>query len=500
MADVERGSTNKPTTVFHIASVSKQFTAFAVHLLAQDGKLSLDDDIRKYLPELNDFGKTITIRHLLYHTSGLRDQWNLLTLAGWRLEDVITEQDILSLLWRQKELNFSPGDEFLYCNSGYTLLGVIVKRVSGESLPAFTKRRIFEPLGMHNTHFHDNYGVLVKDRASSYALQADGIYKYAALSYSNVGATSLFTTVEDLALWDQNFYDARVGGKALLADLQTKGKLNNGKEIPYASGIQIGEYRGLNTVDHGGGDAGFRTEILRFPDQRFSVIVLANGGDINAGGLSFKAADIYLDSQMKPSAIRPQKSDPVEIKVDPKLLDTFVGEYQLAPQFVITVTKENDQLMAQATGQPKAPLFASAEREFFYKIVDAQITFKESDPEGMASAAVLHQNGRDTTGKRMKRIPMSAEDLDKREGEFYSDELHVLYTVLQRNGKLLIRYPRGEIELEKLSGDTFMASFPLGTVRFNCSTSTSCEGFTVSNGRVRNLRFAKVEIKPVTDK
>src|SRR5262245_32446755 len=163
MADLEHGARITPTTVFHIASVSKQFTAFAIYLLAQEGKLALDDDVRKYLPELHDFGKTITIRHLIHHTSGLRDQWNLLAMAGWRLDDVITEKDILRLVWRQRELNFAPGDKQLYSNTGYTLLGVIVKRVSGQSLREYTQEHIFKPLGMQHTHFHDEYGELVQE-------------------------------------------------------------------------------------------------------------------------------------------------------------------------------------------------------------------------------------------------------------------------------------------------------------------------------------------------
>ena len=174
MADIEREVPITPTTPFHVASVSKQFTAFAIHLLAQDGKLSLDDDIRKHLPELHDFGKTITIRHLINHTSGLRDQWNLLAMAGWRLEDVITEDDIFRLIRRQRALNFEPGHEFAYSNTGYTLLALIVKRVSGQPLPAFAKERMFRPLGMVNTHFHDNYGTLVKGRALSYGRSTAG--------------------------------------------------------------------------------------------------------------------------------------------------------------------------------------------------------------------------------------------------------------------------------------------------------------------------------------
>lgn len=492
MADLERAAPNTPATVFHVASMSKQFTAFAVHLLAQDGKLSLDDDVRKYLPELHDYGQTITIRHLLHHTSGLRDQWNLLALAGWRLADVITEDDILHLLWSQKELNFAPGAEFLYSNTGYTLLGVIVKRVSGMSLPAFTHQRMFKPLGMQNTHFHDDYQSLVKGRASSYVKQPGGGYQYVALSYSNVGATSLFTTVEDLALWDQNFYDGRVGGKELLARMQTKGKLNSGKTIDYASGLMIGDHRGLSTVEHAGGDAGFRTDMLRFPDQHFSVTILSNAGEMNPSLLARKVADVYLHDVLSPAPVEPKKQEWLEVQVDPKVLDTLVGDYALSPDFVITFTRENDQLMTQATGQGKFPVFGGGGRTFFAKVVDAQFTFSEPGDDGIVASGVLHQNGRDMLAKRVKRTPSPPDELNARVGEFYSDELHVLYTLTQKDGKLLLRYPRGEVTLDQTAPNVFSANFPIGKIQFKCETDKSCNEFALSNGRVRNLRFSRI--------
>ena len=244
-ADIEHAVPITASTVFHIASLSKQFTAFAIYLLEQEGRLSLDDDIRKYLPELHDFNTPITIRDLLHHTSGLRDQWNLLAMAGWRLEDVITQEDVVNLIWRQRELNFHPKDEFLYSNTGYTLLGLIVQRVSGKSLREFTDERIFAPLGMRSTHFHEHYGDLVDNRAYSYDRQPDARYVYVALSYSTVGPSSLFTTIDDLARWDENFYTGAVGGRDLLQKMQIKGHLNNGKEIEYASGLVVNEYRGL---------------------------------------------------------------------------------------------------------------------------------------------------------------------------------------------------------------------------------------------------------------
>ena len=436
MANIEHGVRNGANTVFHIASVSKQFTAFSIQLLAQDGKLSLDDDIRKYLPELHDFGTTITIRNLIHHTSGLRDQWNLLALAGWRLEDVITEADILNLLWRQRELNFPPGQEELYSNTGYTLLGVIVKRVSGKSLREFAAERIFQPLKMQNTRFQDDYGFVVKNRASSYGRQPDGSYKYIALSFSNVGATSLFTTIEDLARWDQNFYDASVGGQALLANMHVKGKLTSGKEINYASALVIGEYRGLKTVEHGGGDAAFRTVLLRFPEQHFSVITLCNAGDANPSVLARSVADIYLAKELAPKIDPAQVPKPAEVKVNAKLLEAYVGAYELVPGFVLTITLEDGQLKSQATGQGKFPIFASSEKDFFVKAFDAQITF-ERPAAGPAPALVLHQGGRDTRASRITIVQPSAAQLNAYAGDYYSPELNVVYAVTVRDRKTL---------------------------------------------------------------
>ena len=496
MADIERAAPNKISTPFHVASVSKQFTAFAVHLLAQEGKLGLDDDIRKYLPELQDFGTTITIRQLIHHTSGLRDQWALLGLAGWRLEDVITEGDIMRLVSAQKTLNFAPGSEHLYCNTGYTLLGIIVKRVSGKSLPAFSKERIFVPLGMKNTHFHDDYQSLVDGRASSYDAPGGGAYKYLALSYSNVGATSLFTTVEDLALWDQNFYDGKVGGKALLAEMQTKGKLASGKEINYASGLSIGRYRGAEMVEHGGADAGFRSAIVRFPAQRLSVVLLSNASDLNAGRLSRKVADAYLDDTVE--ALPPAETPKVfkEIEVDPARLDALVGDYALSPDFIIAFTKEGGKLMTQASGQPKFPVFASSERTFFLKVVDAQFTFDAPSGNGIVMSGTLHQNGRDQVAKRVQKVVLNDAELSARTGTYYSEELNVLYKVSKKDGGLVLHHPRAELPLALSSATSFQASYPVGKVEFNCAAGLSCSNFTVNNGRVRNLVFTKVLLTP----
>ena len=499
MADIEREAAIKASTPFHVASVSKQFTAFAVYLLAQDGKLGLDDDVRKYLPEMHDFSSTITIRQLIHHTSGLRDQWALLGLAGWRLDDVITEQDVMRLVSAQTKLNFAPGTEHLYCNTGYTLLGLIVKRVSGMSLPAFAKARIFDPLGMVNTHFHDDYQDLVPGRASSYNRTPAGAYQYVALSYSNVGATSLFTTADDLALWDQNFYDGKVGGKVLLAQMQTKGKLTNGKEIDYAGGVVMGRYRGADIVEHGGADAGFRSAIVRFPKEHLSVVVLSNAGDLNAGRLSRQVADAYLGDSLEAAAPVAAAKEWKEITLDPARLDALVGDYALSPSFVLSFTKEGGKLMTQATGQSKFPVFPSSERTFFLKVVDAQFTFDPPNKDGIVMSGTLHQNGRDQPAQRVERVKLGPAELSARTGTFYSEELNVIYKITQKDGALVLHHPRGDMPLTPSTLTTFQAAYPVSAIDYQCDAALGCNSFSVNNGRVRNLLFTKVKLTPAAD-
>jgi CubicO group peptidase (beta-lactamase class C family) len=499
-ANLEYGVPNSPATVFPLASVSKQFTAFAIYLLVQDGKLSLDDDVRKYLPKLHDFGKVITIRQLLHHTSGVRDYWNLLILAGWRPEDQITDDDVARLLFQQTELNFAPGDRFLYSSSGYTLLAMVVKQVSGKTLPEFAKERIFDPLGMAHTHFQDDYGIVVKDRAYSYARQPDGKYQYVALSSSS----SLFSTVGDLARWDENFYTGEVGGPALLAQMQEKGKLNNGNEIDYASGLEIGKYCGLRTVEHAGGDAAYRTNILRFPDQRFSVVVLANAGDVNATALSFKIADIYLEDRLQPTPDKPSLGDKPEVTIDPKVLDAYVGDYELQdelrPGFIVSFSKDKDHLVARATGQSSLPMYAVSNTAFRLRVVPAEVVFDDPTEGGKTQNAILHQDGASLPMRRILITQPTVERLKAYEGQFYSAELGVTYDVFVRDGALKVHYPRGDIDLEPIGNDAFAGAFPIGSLKFVCGADGECNALSIDDGRVQNLRFVRVAITPVGSK
>jgi CubicO group peptidase (beta-lactamase class C family) len=255
MANLETATPIRPASIFHVASVSKQFTAMALALLEREGKVSLDDDIREHLPEIPDYGTKITIRHLLNHTSGLRDQWDLLSMARGRFEENrITEADVMDIIPRQKALNFPPGSDYLYSNTGYTLSAVIVKRVSGKSLRDFADERIFKPLGMHDTHFHDDYTMIVPGRTMAYVnRQGGGGLRVSIPNYDTYGATSLFTTVGDLLKWEANKDTARVGDRALFDRMETSGRLTSGDSTGYGLGLQVGSYRGARLVEHSGG-------------------------------------------------------------------------------------------------------------------------------------------------------------------------------------------------------------------------------------------------------
>ncbi len=273
LANLEYDIKNTPETMYHMASVSKQFTAFSILLLAKQGKLSLDDDVRVYLPWFPDLKEKITIRHLLNHTSGIRDQWQLLAIAGTRLDDVIKQEHIIKILSAQKELNFKPGEKNSYSNSGYTMLSEIVKSITGQSLRKFTDSAIFKPLMMEQTHFHDNYTEIEKNRAYSYSMMDSVHFTNEVLAYSSSGATSLFSNVNDMSKWIINFYKPKIGDSNDIQNLTTKGKLADGSSINYGMGIGIFDYKGYTVFGHNGADAGFRTVVVVFPELQYGFII-----------------------------------------------------------------------------------------------------------------------------------------------------------------------------------------------------------------------------------
>ncbi len=392
-----------PATVFHVASVSKQFTCFAIVLLAEEGKLGLDDDVRKYLPDdVPDFGPTITLRHLMNHTSGIRDQWTLLAMAGWRLDDVITREHILKLVRRQHDLNFEPGAEHLYSNTGYTLLAEVVAKVSGQSFREFTSERIFKPLGMTHTHFHDDHEEIVPNRAYSYQNDGSG-YRKSVLSYANVGATSLFTTAEDLSRWLANFDTARVGGSHVMEQMQTRGVLNDGKKIDYALGLVHGQYRGQPTIGHSGGDAGFRSQVVWFPRCKTGITVLSNLASVNTQRAALRIAAAVLEDELEKDASPDKNDDDVPlVDVPLAVLRNYIGKYQLQDEGIVEVKLDERQLVAHLPGGPGMEMTPVSQTEFLVKPVNAHVTFEKAD--GPTRVAVGESRPAQTPGQAHRRV------------------------------------------------------------------------------------------------
>jgi CubicO group peptidase (beta-lactamase class C family) len=303
-ANLDHGIAIGPTSAFYLASVSKQFTAAAVLLAAEQGHLSLDDDVRRHVPELPDYGRRITVRQLIHHTSGLRDYLTLLTLAGRPFEDVLTDESTLELIARQRALNFEPGTEFLYSNTGYVLLAEIVRRATGRSLRDYADAELFRPLGMGSTHFHDDAARVVPRRVIGYAPAGEqGVRISHLFHFDRVGDGGLYSTVDDLLIWLDNLSTGRVGGPELRDAMHRRGVLANGDTIAYAGGLTHGRHRGLRTVEHGGGLAGFRTSTIRYPDDDLDVVVLCNTAAANAPVLARRVGEVWLGGRMEPEAV-----------------------------------------------------------------------------------------------------------------------------------------------------------------------------------------------------
>ncbi len=488
MANLDHDIQITPATVFHVASVSKQFTAMAIHLLAKQGKLSLDDEVKKYIAEFPDFGHKLTIRHLLHHTSGLRDQWSLLIMSGWRLsEDVVRDEDILELISRQKDLNFKPGDQHLYSNTGYTLMANIVKRVSGKSLREFADENIFKPLGMTSTFFRDDHAVIVKNQAYGYATTGTS-FKFSVPNYDTVGASSLLTTVEDLARWDQNFYDFRVGGNSVIEAMQTPTKLNNGDNLEYAHGLVVSRYKGLKIVDHGGADAGYRSSLIRFPEQKFSVACLCNLANTNPGQLARQVADIYLADQLKPDAPKP-KVEHVGVTLSEPQLKSKAGVYwnPAVEDFVKLTLTDGKLSVSGGTGSELIPL---AENRFQMKTQPTEVLF-ESDATGKLQMKVMPEGRSPATLEAMETMTPTVAQLKEYTGAYYSDELDAIYRIEIQDDKLIMKR-------KKNSPAFFMPVFKdafnnmgLGTIRFTRDPQSHVNGLIISSGRIRHLRFVK---------
>jgi CubicO group peptidase (beta-lactamase class C family) len=488
MADLEHDIKITPSTVFLIGSMSKQFTAAAVLMLAQQGKASLDDPIRKYVPEVPDFGTPITLRELLHHTSGLRDQWQLLNLDGWRLwDDLITDGDVLYLVSRQKELNFPPGTDFMYCNTEYTLLAQVVDRVSGHSLRQFTTANLFEPLAMKQTHFRDSHDEIVGNLAYGYQ-ESNKDYQLNIPDVDTVGSAGVVSTVEDLSRWDENFYTAEVGGQDFIRQLQEGGKLNDGTPLHYAAGLYIYEYRGLKVVDHSGDEGGYVADLMRFPEQHFSAVTLCNVSSIDPTEMNRRIADIYLAGELKPV---PGREAPVALSQDQ--LSSKAGLYISEPEDRLLLLEAKDgALWADFNYLGSAKLESLSESRFAMQPL-WRIDFVDDSHLVWTSQSEEMGSDRPIGYRRVPAFAPTTAELRDFAGKYRSPELDVPYFLTVENGQLMMHWPKKQpLLLQPVTTDLFV-NIPGWRLRFTRDQRRHVAGFVLNTTRLSNFRFDRVE-------
>ncbi len=465
-------------SVFYMASVSKQFTAASVVLAAEQGYLSLDDDVRHYIPELPNFGHPITLRQMLHQTSGLRDFLALVYLAGRNISDLSSPEEILKLIARQKGLNNVPGDEFVYSNSSYFLLGMVVQRATKKSLAEFAAQNIFQPLGMTHTLYYDDNTLVVPERVAAYDPAKDG--KFAvdwSTTYDIVGGGGLMSTVEDLLLWDNNFYANQLGRGSLAKELQTRGLLNDGKEINYAMGLWMGGYRGLPVVEHSGGTFGYRTELLRFPGQHFSVITLCNLASADVEGLSREVAAVYLADKLQPGT----PATPAGSYPDPTPL---AGTYLDPRNHVIyNFTVQDGKLMAWGA------VLRRTGANSYQDLVGNPITFVQGN--GIMTAKLDMEGETYFDGKKVPDIQLTQSEVNIFGGHYRSEELEATYAIGIEQGNLMITiHDRPAIKLKPIAPLEFEAG-DLGAVVFREDAKHRVTGMTLFSQAARGIAFTK---------
>ena len=496
MANLEYDLPIDFTTRFHVGSVSKQFTAFAILLLEQQGKLALNDDIRKHLPKLAKLDHIVTIRHLLNHTGGIRDNGDLLDLVGVRISDEVRFEEVLKLVQQQTKVNFVPGSTYEYCNAGYMLLAKIVENVSGESFLSFMTKNVFKPLKMNHTTIFDDPHKVIKKLASSYARRDQGFARN-NLNSASYGSTGLITTLEDLSKWAMNFDQIKVGSPALFKKMKVRGILNNGDTLRYALGQEIKTYKGLECIFHGGGIASYRAYLMRFPTQKFSIVVLSNA---RSSGLSIiqyvkKIADWYLAEALT----TPSKKVTSANKTMPSkaLLKSYVGSYQLQPGLIFTISQAAKGLQLKVTNQGLTPLKAVSAREFLLEGNGYKIIFPEVKKGQKASQLNYWQGDFEYISKRIETVDFDKSKVDLKQvvGRYYSPELKTTYVMVQRKGKLTALHARNApITFTPFQPDDFIGnSFFLQRVAFVRNAAQKVIGCKISGSRAKDIYFEKMK-------
>jgi CubicO group peptidase (beta-lactamase class C family) len=476
-ADLEHNIPVTAATRFHVASVSKQFTAFAVLQLAGAGEIDLDADIHKYLPELADFGTRVTVSDLVHHTSGLRDQWELEIISGTSIDSLIRQKAILAMAASQKGLNFPPGTDFRYSNTGYSLLAEIVARTSGQPFRAYMREHVFAPLGMADTLIYDDASEVLPNRAMSYVLGLDGKPRLSRLNYANYGATSLTTTARDLAKWSHELLHPQVFDAAMVRTAQTPGRLRDGRPLNYAFGMALDSTAGHAGFGHGGADAGYRAYILSFPAEDATVVVLSNGG-ADVGLLSEGLARIFLGAG--------QDSAPKMAPADAATVAKLAGYYVSPWGPGLELKADGDKLVGLTGGMVRQPGGLLTGGGFY---LGAPANAFRVQPDG--SLAQKQLGGIDLVYRKSERAKPQAAALKALEGAYHSDELDVTYRLKAAGDHVVLTSLRSDpIELFAADADHF--ENPLVRIGVLRDKKGKATGLAITTGRVRELPFRRL--------
>ncbi|MCW5517465.1 serine hydrolase domain-containing protein [Muriicola sp. Z0-33] len=493
LASLEYQVPNSTATIFNTGSVSKQFTAMGIVLLHLQGKLSVDDDIRKHLPDLPNFGHTITIRHMLHHTSGMRSLHAMLGLAGWRGDDSRTNEDLYRFMLQQKELNFIPGDEFLYCNTGYMLMVNIIEKVTNKDFPQWMKANIFEPLGMPNTYVEDQYNRVVLNNATSYYGAGDN-FSRAVEYWGYVGSGNMHSTTSDLLSWFQNFSTPQADWEAAFQMLRTTDPLNNGSENNYAFGVNLGSLNGYEKIGHGGAIGGFRASAATYPGEELSIAILTNFSSSNPGQLENKIANILLEEKSVstiPEAVITEELHPISMATGQ--LKQFEGSYWNDKEnYARKIYIKNDTLRYYRSSNSENALVPIAANAFKMTGISAKLiaTFK-ADEKGAKTMMVSVDDDTPSIFEYFDPITNTEAFLAQYPGRFYSPELESTLDINIKEDRLFAHHARhGDAPITLLKKDILEIE-GMAIVKFQRQADGKITGIRVSNGRARNVWFKK---------
>jgi CubicO group peptidase (beta-lactamase class C family) len=492
LASLEYNVPNTLNTRFNIGSLSKQFTAMGIVLLEEQNKLSFDDDIRKYIPELAPYDTTITIRHLLHHTSGIRDIHGLLGLAGWRPADLETNEDVYRIFKNQKDLNFNPGDELSYSNTGYIFLARIIENLSGLTFEKWMKQNIFNPLGMKNTYVETQHDRIVANNATSYYLRDD--FKRAIEYWGYFGSGNMHSTIEDLNIWLQNFSTPQKEWASAFNTLLTRTPLNNGFETPFGFGVRIEEYEGKKVIQHGGSVGGYRAIARVFPEEQLHMVILSNYSKSGVGAKTNIISDILLSkSKVTPEKSTTQKSKTPEILALPKnRLKKFEGIYWSdSEKSGRKIYLENDTLRYSSSPENSWPLVPTDEHTFImmHPSIQPVVTF-DSNTHQMTIKTGDNLPGVFTF--LQKDLDTNRKDLYLFVGHYYSPELKTTYSIFKEGDAMYIEHARhGKMKLKQLYNTIFSTEEPIGILEIKKDKNHKVLGLTMSNGRTRNVWFKR---------